>query len=199
MASNRRTLAICDTCGFQYPHRVMKLNSYGLLVCPMDFEGPFDLKNSPLNRAPNVSDNIRVRNPRPPTTLDRNIQWGSASFVWDNVFKTQLPTDRIIVMSVLPKTGSSPSDYQFVTISVPQSLTDLTDLTFTAQRPSTTTASGLLNGVVNNNITLKLIQMTGTIEVGMEVTGTNEAAQDQLVRSWQPSNRRKQFSLWSSI
>ena len=65
MASNRRTLAICDTCGFQYPHRVMKLNSYGLLVCPMDFEGPFDLKNSPLNRAPNVSDNIRVRNPRP--------------------------------------------------------------------------------------------------------------------------------------
>ena len=41
--------------------------------------------------------------------------------------------------------------------------------------------------------------MTGTIEVGMEATGTNTEAQDQLVRSWQPSNRRKQFSLWSSI
>ena len=52
MASNRRTLAICDTCGFQYPHRVMKLNSYGLLVCPMDFEGAYDLKNSPLNKSP---------------------------------------------------------------------------------------------------------------------------------------------------
>ena len=199
MASNRRTLAICDTCGFQYPHRVMKLNSYGLLVCPMDFEGAYDLKNSPLNKSPNVKDNIKISNPRPPTTLDRNVSWSRASFVWNDVFKVKLPTDRIIVMSVEPKTGSSPSDYQFVTISVPQTLIDLTALTFTAELPSTTTASGILNGVVNNNITLKIIQMTGTIEVGMEVTGTNTEAQDQLVRSWQPSNRRKSFSLWSSI
>ena len=47
MASIRNALAICDTCGFQYPHRVMRLNSYGLLVCPTDFEGGFDLKNDP--------------------------------------------------------------------------------------------------------------------------------------------------------
>ena len=39
MASNRRALAICDTCGFRYPHRVMKLNSYGMLICPTDYEG----------------------------------------------------------------------------------------------------------------------------------------------------------------
>ena len=57
MASNKRALAICDTCGFQYPHRVMRMNSYGMLVCPEDWEGAYDLKNSPLNKAPNVKDN----------------------------------------------------------------------------------------------------------------------------------------------
>ena len=65
MGTNIKTLAMCDTCGFVYPHRVMRMNSYGLLVCPEDFEGQYDLKNSPLNRVPNVKDNPRVRNPRP--------------------------------------------------------------------------------------------------------------------------------------
>ena len=51
---------MCDTCGFTYPHRVMRMNSYGLLVCPEDFEGQYDLKNSPLNKVPNVKDNPRV-------------------------------------------------------------------------------------------------------------------------------------------
>ena len=57
MGTNIKTLAMCDTCGFVYPHRVMRMNSYGLLVCPEDFEGQYDLKNSPLNRVPNVKDN----------------------------------------------------------------------------------------------------------------------------------------------
>ena len=65
MAVNSKTLAMCDTCGFTYPHRVMRMNSYGLLVCPEDFEGQYDLKNSPLNKVPNVKDNPRVMNPRP--------------------------------------------------------------------------------------------------------------------------------------
>ena len=95
--------------------------------------------------------------------------------------------------------GTGLTATQIVTISVSQSLADLTNLTFTAELPDITTAQGLLNGTVNNSNTLKLIQMTGTIEVGMEVTGTNADAQAQLVRSWQPSNRRKDFSLWSTI
>lgn len=33
MANNKNSLAICDTCGFRYPHRVMRMNSYGMLVC----------------------------------------------------------------------------------------------------------------------------------------------------------------------
>ena len=32
MATDSKALAICDVCGFRYPHRVMKLNSFGLLV-----------------------------------------------------------------------------------------------------------------------------------------------------------------------
>ena len=74
MATNIKTLAMCDTCGFVYPHRVMRMNSYGLLVCPEDFEGQYDLKNSPLNRVPNVKDNPRVRNPRPDNG-GRGITW----------------------------------------------------------------------------------------------------------------------------
>ena len=50
------------------------MNSYGLLVCPEDFEGQYDLKNSPLNKVPNVKDNPRVRNPRPDTG-GRGITW----------------------------------------------------------------------------------------------------------------------------
>ena len=74
MAVNSKTLAMCDTCGFTYPHRVMRMNSYGLLVCPEDFEGQYDLKNSPLNKVPNVKDNPRVRNPRPDNG-GRGITW----------------------------------------------------------------------------------------------------------------------------
>ena len=65
MATQKNALAVCDMCGFVYPHRVMRLNSYGLLVCPQDFEGQYDLKNHPQNRVPNVTDNPAIRNPRP--------------------------------------------------------------------------------------------------------------------------------------
>ena len=84
MASNKRALAICDTCGFQYPHRVLKMNSYGMLVCPTDYEGAYDLKNHPQNRNANVRDDERIRNPRPPLNNDRNIIWNDATNTWEN-------------------------------------------------------------------------------------------------------------------
>jgi hypothetical protein len=52
----------------------MRMNSYGLLVCPEDFEGQYDLKNSPLNKVPNVKDNPRVMNPRPDNG-GRGLKW----------------------------------------------------------------------------------------------------------------------------
>ena len=77
MANNKNSLAICDTCGFRYPHRVMRLNSYGMLVCPQDFEGQYDLKNHPQNRVANVKDDPAILNPRPDTG-GRNITWNQA-------------------------------------------------------------------------------------------------------------------------
>ena len=83
MASNKKSLAICDTCGFRYPHRVMRLNSYGMLVCPEDWDGSFDLRNHPQNRTPNVKDDESIRNPRPPLNNDRNILWENATSIWN--------------------------------------------------------------------------------------------------------------------
>ena len=40
---------LCDICGFRYKRNQMKKNSYGLLVCPTDFEGAYDLVNHPQN------------------------------------------------------------------------------------------------------------------------------------------------------
>ena len=82
MASNKNALAMCDTCGFVYPHRVMKLNSYGMLVCPQDFDGQFDLKNHPQNKVPDVRDDPTIRNPRPDTG-GRQIDWQAATNDWD--------------------------------------------------------------------------------------------------------------------
>ena len=82
MASNKNALAMCDTCGFVYPHRIMKLNSYGMLVCPQDFDGQYDLKNSPLNKVPDVRDDPTIRNPRPDTG-GRQINWEAATNNWD--------------------------------------------------------------------------------------------------------------------
>jgi len=82
MASNKNALAMCDTCGFVYPHRLMKLNSYGMLVCPQDFDGQYDLKNHPQNKVPDVRENPAIRNPRPDTG-GRQIDWEAATNNWD--------------------------------------------------------------------------------------------------------------------
>ena len=75
MASTKRALAICDTCGFRYPHRVLKMNSYGMLVCPTDYDGAYDLKNHPQNKTPDVRDNPAIRNPRPELNAALDRDW----------------------------------------------------------------------------------------------------------------------------
>ena len=84
MASNKRAKAVCDICGFVYPHRVMKMNSHGMLVCPTDYDGAYDLKNHPQNRTANVRDDESIRNPRPPLNNDRNVAWEDATNNWEN-------------------------------------------------------------------------------------------------------------------
>jgi hypothetical protein len=60
-----RSLGLCDICGFRYPLKTLKKNSYGMMVCSMDFEGQYDLKNHPQNRIADVSDNENIRDARP--------------------------------------------------------------------------------------------------------------------------------------
>jgi|TARA_R110000744_G_scaffold56756_2_gene119617 hypothetical protein len=62
----------------------MKLNSYGMLVCPTDYEGTYDLKNHPQNRIPNLRSSPAIRNPRPESNNDRNIAWQNASSLWED-------------------------------------------------------------------------------------------------------------------
>ena len=83
MASNRRVKAMCDISGFVYDRKDMRLNSYGMLVGPLDFDGNYDLKNHPQNRIADVRDNPVVKDPRPDTG-GRNIEWQEASFTWDD-------------------------------------------------------------------------------------------------------------------
>ena len=207
MASIRNALAICDTCGFQYPHRVMRLNSYGLLVCPTDFEGGFDLKNDPQNKAPDVREDINISNPRPPSNRDRNITWGQANFDWDDVFKFRLPTTETIVTETFPV---STNGSQLLNISVTQNLLTPTQITMKHEHPSTSTASATIyqrfdeqgNRLDLNNMPIKISGITGTVEEGMAVsiiTGTSATGQLPLRVSWQPSTLRKHFSFWSNI
>ena len=87
MATNKRAKAVCDISGFVYPRRVMRLNSYGMLGCTTDFDGAFDLKNSPLNKIPDVRDNPNIRNPRPDTG-GRTVYWNTASTKWEDETKS---------------------------------------------------------------------------------------------------------------
>ena len=83
MASKKRAKAMCDISGFVYPMRVMRLNSYGLLVGPLDYDGQYDLKNHPQNRAPDVREDPAIRNARPDDG-GRNLEWQLSDVTWDD-------------------------------------------------------------------------------------------------------------------
>ena len=82
MATGKRAKAVCDICGFVYPHNVMKKNSFGLLVCPRDFDGAFDEKNHPQNKAPDVKDDETIKDPRP-TQNEAFTSWDNQETNWE--------------------------------------------------------------------------------------------------------------------
>lgn len=84
MASTKRAYAICDICGFRYKYNQLRKNSYGMLVCPKDWEGSYDMKNHPQNKTPNVRDSEFIKDPRPSQNLDRNINWEEGSSNWED-------------------------------------------------------------------------------------------------------------------
>lgn len=85
MASIKRAYGICDVCGFRYKRKQLKHNSYGLLVCPTDFEGRYDLKNHPQNSSPNVLDKEFIDDPRTQDASGTQIVWDLNSGVWEEV------------------------------------------------------------------------------------------------------------------
>ena len=76
--------AMCDSCSFVYDMRVMKLNSYDMVVCPECFEGNYDLKNHPQNKSADVRDDTIVQNARP-DIFGRNLKWEDANVTWNDV------------------------------------------------------------------------------------------------------------------
>ena len=80
----RKAKAMCDSCSFVYDKKVMRLNSYDMLICPQCFEGNYDLKNHPQNKSADVRDDTIVPNARP-DVYGRNITWEAANITWNDV------------------------------------------------------------------------------------------------------------------
>ena len=80
----KKAKAMCDTCSFVYDKKVMRLNSYNMLICPECFEGNYDLKNHPQNKSADVRDDTIVPNARP-DVFGRNIIWEAANITWNDV------------------------------------------------------------------------------------------------------------------
>ena len=88
MASNKNALAVCDTCGFVYPHRIMQMNSYGMLVCPEDFEGQYDPRADYLGGRGVKWDQVATWITVNPTTLaetKHTTKWDDANRSWNTI------------------------------------------------------------------------------------------------------------------
>ena len=84
MASRKNPYGICDVCGFRYRHSLLKKNSYGMMVCPSDWDGSYDSKNHFQNKTPNVRDDEFLKDPRPPTNFGRNKNWEDVYTNWED-------------------------------------------------------------------------------------------------------------------
>lgn len=68
-----KALGVCDTCGFRFNLRELKKNSYGMMVCPADFDGKYDARNHPQNKIVRVLDDESVSDPRPLVNLPISV------------------------------------------------------------------------------------------------------------------------------
>lgn len=87
MAGKRDVLAICDSCGFRYKLNQLKKNSYGMMVCPSDFDRSYDLKNHPQNKSPKVEERPFIQDVRPEGNGGINQAWLQATTQWNNNLK----------------------------------------------------------------------------------------------------------------
>ena len=86
-AGRKNVFGICDTCGFRYKLNQLKRNSYGMMQCPTDFDGAYDLQSHPQNKSPRIEERFFIRNARPEANNDRNQQWQQATAQWNTNLK----------------------------------------------------------------------------------------------------------------
>lgn len=116
-ASGKRSIAICDRCGFQFKlpelrKEIVKTKTFNTLVCPDCFDP--DQPQLQLGMYP-VDDPQAVRNPRRDTTYveagvnaqgfttggSRDIQWGYAPVGGSSFFTSDMtPNDLVLTMVV---------------------------------------------------------------------------------------------------
>jgi len=87
MATRRSVYGLCDTCGFRYKLSQLKKNSYGLMVCPSDYDNNYDMKNHPQNKAPVIEEKNFIRDIRPDPNTDRNGAWTAVTITFNNNLK----------------------------------------------------------------------------------------------------------------
>ena len=86
-AGIRNVYGVCDTCGFRYKLNQLKKNSLGMMQCPTDYDGNYDLKTHPQNKSPRIEERFFIRNARPEANTDRNGEWQDITTDWNNNFK----------------------------------------------------------------------------------------------------------------
>jgi len=81
----RNAWGVCDVCGWKYRRKELRKNSYGVLVCPTDYDGKFDTKNHPQNRNARIIEDVSIKNARPDSFLERQKEWENINNGWDDL------------------------------------------------------------------------------------------------------------------
>tara|TARA_R110000803_G_scaffold13776_3_gene38535 strand:+ start:626 stop:904 length:279 start_codon:yes stop_codon:yes gene_type:complete len=87
MASQKNVYGLCDTCGFRYKLNQLKKNSYGMMVCPTDWDGSFNIQNHPQNKSPRIDERAFIRDIRPDPNTDRNGMWQAQATAFEQTLK----------------------------------------------------------------------------------------------------------------
>jgi len=86
-AGIKNVFGICDTCGFRYKLNQLKKNTMGMMQCPTDYDGSYDLKSHPQNKSPRIDERYFIRDARPEANNDRNSTWLSVTTTFNNTLK----------------------------------------------------------------------------------------------------------------
>lgn len=114
-ASGKDAISLCDICGFKYPYRELRNNSYGLRVCPTDWDGNYDLKNHPQNGPfPTWPDPQALRYARPDVSLSVGVPY----FPYDWNFLGGIPTSATLTRNSIGMFTDGNIEYTSAAVNV---------------------------------------------------------------------------------